>query len=329
MTALLTIAIPTWNRASYLRHLLSTLHDQIGSNPDVHVIVSDNASTDATADVIAEFASVDWQLTALRNAENIGGDGNIIQVFEQATTRYVWLLGDDDVPCRRAVGAVLAMLKRDSPDLVGLRSLWVSDSRSVAASVADANAYDLLDAQSFAKRVNIWTTFVSGIIVNKELFSRVTSVGAVRLQAGTNLIQLGWVLPVLQSGTTFVQTREPWVVATGGNSGGYAVLTTFTQNLATATKSMLGDKSPLTHAILSRASVSYLPQLIWNIRFVDGGRFLPDVGKQVLQSSFGMFPAYWVFLVPLTYAPRPIAKIVLLAARATAALQRRFDEFQV
>jgi abequosyltransferase len=45
---LLTIAIPTYNRAGYLKELLSILADQLKDEPRVELIISDNASPDET-----------------------------------------------------------------------------------------------------------------------------------------------------------------------------------------------------------------------------------------------------------------------------------------
>ncbi|WP_333693851.1 glycosyltransferase, partial [Phaeobacter italicus] len=50
----LSICIPTFNRASYLRTLLASLAEDLHQLPwPVEVIVSDNASPDETAEVVA------------------------------------------------------------------------------------------------------------------------------------------------------------------------------------------------------------------------------------------------------------------------------------
>ena len=54
---LLTIAIPTFNRAAQLRVLLEALEPQIAGRPEVEVFVSDNASTDETPQVTASAAA--------------------------------------------------------------------------------------------------------------------------------------------------------------------------------------------------------------------------------------------------------------------------------
>jgi glycosyltransferase involved in cell wall biosynthesis len=52
---LLTIAIPNFNRAGYLKELLSLLAAQLRNEPRVELIISDNASPDETPAVVQDF----------------------------------------------------------------------------------------------------------------------------------------------------------------------------------------------------------------------------------------------------------------------------------
>ena len=55
-TPLLTIAIPTYNRAADLAAALEHLAGQPGiSGGEVELLVSDNCSTDATGEVVKKF----------------------------------------------------------------------------------------------------------------------------------------------------------------------------------------------------------------------------------------------------------------------------------
>lgn len=66
---LLTIAIPTYNRAEKLEVLLEQLTADTAYDPTrVEIVVSDNASTDHTAQVVARFADIRYH----RNETNIG-----------------------------------------------------------------------------------------------------------------------------------------------------------------------------------------------------------------------------------------------------------------
>ncbi len=84
---LLTIGIPTYNRAQLLHRALRSV-----TGRGIRVIVSDNGSTDDTPQVMAAFPDVIY----LRNPENLGYDANQIRLFEATRTPFLWLLGDDD-----------------------------------------------------------------------------------------------------------------------------------------------------------------------------------------------------------------------------------------
>lgn len=63
--------------------------------PNLEIVVSDNASTDHTADVVAEHA--DPRLRYHRHDENIGAAANFRYCVEAARGRYFVLLHDDDL----------------------------------------------------------------------------------------------------------------------------------------------------------------------------------------------------------------------------------------
>src|SRR5918993_691628 len=115
MKRLLTIGIPTYNRAQLLDKQLNWLAQAVkGFENDVEILVSDNCSTDNTQDVVTK-----WQgqigtvkFTSVRNAENIGVMKNIMSCLNLATTKYVWTIGDDDPIQTRAISYTINKLKQ-------------------------------------------------------------------------------------------------------------------------------------------------------------------------------------------------------------------------
>jgi len=107
---LLSICIPTFNRAALLDVCLASALPQVAAlTPWVELVVSDNASSDATQAVLAKYQSR-FAIRISRNSTNIGIIGNITKVAsELAAGEFVWLIGDDDV---LIAGAVERVLKR-------------------------------------------------------------------------------------------------------------------------------------------------------------------------------------------------------------------------
>jgi len=113
---LLTIAIPTYRRASALNEVLFRLKDQLGKEERdlVDVVVHDNASPDATRFTCSGYDFVQYR----RNDENVGPFRNQMLCVSEAKTPYVWVICDDDLPDLRAVPRLLKVLKIEGPDLI-------------------------------------------------------------------------------------------------------------------------------------------------------------------------------------------------------------------
>ncbi|MBK1986694.1 glycosyltransferase family 2 protein [Sphaerospermopsis aphanizomenoides BCCUSP55] len=114
MNKLLTIAIPTYNRANLLDRQLEWLSKAIkGYESDCEILVSDNCSTDNTQEIIKKWQENLNNVTfkSNRNIENLGVMRNIIYCLSSATTKYVWTIGDDDPIQERAISYVIDKIK--------------------------------------------------------------------------------------------------------------------------------------------------------------------------------------------------------------------------
>ena len=87
-----TVGIPTFNRADLLRETIESVLGQTYRN--FRVIVSDNASTDETQEVVASVS--DARLEYVRADKNIGMIGNFNRLIKLTDTEFLMLLPDDD-----------------------------------------------------------------------------------------------------------------------------------------------------------------------------------------------------------------------------------------
>lgn len=112
---LLSICIPTLNRAHLLDDALVSLRPEVASCADrVEVVVSDNGSSDATGEVLQRHG--DWVHWG-RNERTTGFADNLLRVTcDLAKGRFVWVIGDDDLVIRGSVGRILHSLETN-PDL--------------------------------------------------------------------------------------------------------------------------------------------------------------------------------------------------------------------
>ena len=79
---LVSIGVPTFNRAASLQKCLASIMAQTYAN--IELIVSDNASTDETPDVIADYQNRDPRVRAFRQPVNCEGVPNFRFVREKA-----------------------------------------------------------------------------------------------------------------------------------------------------------------------------------------------------------------------------------------------------
>ena len=90
----LTVGLPVYNGESYLAESLDALLGQ--SYEDFELIISDNASTDGTADICRRYAKQDSRIRYFRQPRNIGLAPNHNFVVDQANGELVkWASNDD------------------------------------------------------------------------------------------------------------------------------------------------------------------------------------------------------------------------------------------
>lgn len=118
---LLSICIPTYNRAWCLKELIKELKLQITDDlkDNVEVIFSDNCSSDDTRDLLIEYEKSSSYVKYNRNNQNIGFAQNYLKVVSYASGLYTWVLGDDDLPSKNAVKELLGEIKkREKIDII-------------------------------------------------------------------------------------------------------------------------------------------------------------------------------------------------------------------
>lgn len=160
---LLSICIPTYNRAASLDHCLASIFSQLQHDSSVEVIISDNASTDDTPQVIARYAARYPCLKSFRNSTNIGGDRNICLVAHLAKGKFIKWQGDDDYFVENSILPLLDDIKNHMQ--CGIIYLNVHNH--------DGQVFTAEGASAFLKTTGIMSTFISGIILRKRDFEQI------------------------------------------------------------------------------------------------------------------------------------------------------------
>ena len=103
-----TIAIPVYNGEQFLQETIDSIVAQTFT--DYEVIISDNASTDRTAEICREYAARDPRVRYVRQERNVGLARNYEHLVRLAGGEYFKLANADDLCDRRLVQQCVEVL---------------------------------------------------------------------------------------------------------------------------------------------------------------------------------------------------------------------------
>ena len=303
---LLTISIPTYNRASYLEILLGQLQKEVATlkEPDiVEVLISDNASPDKTEQVVQQSINQGLTLRYLRNDQNIGSDRNIAQAFNEASGSYVLIMGDDDVLVDGALVTLLARLNQLSPGVLLLGAYgYELDFKTELPRVGNGY-FEFTSAGKFLRQAGAKITLISACVINKEIIKSADANSFI----GENLVQVHLVLRALLATTNSVICNEYSVACKRNNSGGYLYAEVFVKNLGNILDSYI------THGLSNDDVLTFdnhllrahHPYYVWrNLRL---GQEALELSKTYFDNRFNGNLSYWVLIKPMFFLPRPLA----------------------
>lgn len=125
MKPLVTILIPTYNRAQFLREALRSAIAQ--THRELEIIILDDASPDTTASVAAEFSD-NPRVRYVRHSKNLGIAGNWRAGIEQAQGEFFCLLHDDDTFEPSFVEKLIAPMQDDPLLILAFSDHWEADA---------------------------------------------------------------------------------------------------------------------------------------------------------------------------------------------------------
>ncbi|MBU5421290.1 glycosyltransferase family 2 protein [Cellulomonas hominis] len=132
----LSVGVPVYNGARYLEQALTALRDQ--DLDDIEVIVSDNASTDATPDIARAFVDADPRFRNVRAAVNQGVPRNFNRTLALARAPlFMWHAADDLVTPRHLVACRDALAAEPDADIAFPRVTLIGPDGEVVGYMDD------------------------------------------------------------------------------------------------------------------------------------------------------------------------------------------------
>ena len=126
-----SVLIPTYNYARYLPEAIESVLEQ--DFRDFELLISDDCSTDNSAEVIARYAARDGRIRFQIHPKNLGMVENWNWCLSQARGEYIkFVFGDDKLLSPSAIGKMAALMESDPAISLVSTASKVIDARSTA-----------------------------------------------------------------------------------------------------------------------------------------------------------------------------------------------------
>jgi glycosyltransferase involved in cell wall biosynthesis len=186
----LTIGLPVYNGEKFLAESLESLLGQ--TYEDLEIIISDNASTDGTAEICKAYAKQDSRIRYIHQPHNIGMAPNHRFVMEQAKGELFKLAAHDDLYARDLLKKCIEAL--DSHPEVVVAHCWEARI-DVQGSVVEAMTYPVAaDSPQVSERfrsmlLDGWDDYTYGVM-RTDVLLRTHLIGSYHMADRTMNVEL-------------------------------------------------------------------------------------------------------------------------------------------
>jgi abequosyltransferase len=212
---ILSICIPTYNRAAYIGETLESIIPQL--DDDVEILIVDGASTDNTEDVVRQYTMKETRIRYIRLPIKGGPDQDYDKSVQLAYGKYCWLFSDDDIFRPGAVNAVKSAIHEDHDLVVVNAEMRTCDlsKRLVRKHIAiDENKkYGPDDTEDLFIDSAEYLMYIGAIVIRRSIWlSRERE-----SYYGTDFVHVGVIFQSPLPGSSLI-ISEPYIIIRYGNS---------------------------------------------------------------------------------------------------------------
>lgn len=290
-----------------LKHVISHLIEEVDSNPVLNNLVKikvfNNCSTDETKLFIDSICRP--YFFVYHREENVGARVNVYDGINHCDTKFLWILGDDDLPTPGVLTSVVNFIKDRNPNLIYLPAIWGKDMLlNSLPKVSQGLTYRKHSSEELIKLAGIKITFISSFIINFEKFKSIKSINNNVLTHGNDFGQLTFYVPLLLTDDSLFSVDIPVISATGNNNFQYSHVRAFTIDLPFACKSLFSEKPLLLEVLIRNLVISYLPSIIYSAKYNRVKSLDGVIPWAEIRHSLGGCYFFWIFVFPIKYCPK-------------------------
>ena len=326
MKKLLTIAIPTYNRAAFLDRCLAAIHLQMDDYTSmVEILVLDNCSEDNTEEVVGNYIRKGMPLQYVRHATNRGADYNIAQCYLLAQTEYAVAFGDDDIFANGAISAIVKVLQKHSDiGLVHVNSLGFHNADLISNERISEIAYDVYEeSEDFLRKVNHKVTFISANIVNTSFYKDLDVSDFI----GSNLVQLPFVMRAIIDGKRNIFINSNLIHVQVGNTGGYSITRVFGKNFNGVSSLIINEGYDQKYFQIIRNAIltMCMPHWVYLLK-AEEHDFVDSDMKTDLKEVYAYHPFFWIMVYPLIVSKKIFLPVLWPIIRIAAKVYRTIHQ---
>jgi glycosyltransferase involved in cell wall biosynthesis len=147
----ISVGMPVYNGSKYVVEAIESVLAQTFG--DFELVISDNASTDATEDICRDFAARDARIRYVRNRQNRGAAWNFNRTFELATGDYFKWLAHDDAIGPQYLARTSEVLDQDPALALCHARTGIIDSQGELVGDEDSEDFEAWDLQGISPLV--------------------------------------------------------------------------------------------------------------------------------------------------------------------------------
>jgi abequosyltransferase len=300
----LSIAIPTYNGSRYIREALDSIIYQLDDiDEEIEIVISDNASTDKTSEIIKEYQKKYPFVKYFHNEKNLGADRNFDLAVRRSKGKYVWLLSDNDKIMPKGIGKVLEVI-HSQKDLAVIAVNYDIFDEKLGKIITDRVIKEYKDmlfesADDFWNKLDILSALVSVNIVCRSWWNQ----SKVESFYSTNWVHVGAIISILPSHRSFflsspivrISSGSPsWEI--GGNGLRYSMML---EDMFHIMDNLEYNKS--TYNGILKSFCKRLPMTIISAK--RNGLILSSSLLREMYLKYANHPSFWLIDLPLILLP--------------------------
>lgn len=292
---LLSLCIPTYNRAKFLDESIKLIGNQINqlqNQKEIEFLISDNQSTDNTQDVVKKHIKKGIPITYVCNEKNLGMDGNFVSCFKKASGKYVWLLGDDDFLTEGSLEKIMSILRNKDYGLLHINTYEKHEAFSLQ---------EYSNSESFISDISYWFTFISSNIVRTSYVPTIDF----EKYMGTyfTLVPLYMTAALKEKKNAIFNMQTLEIGKNSARNGGYNIFKVFIDNFLGIWKEYMIDTKDFNknyYILKKNLFEKFLLKYIWDCLIRNNkGNFSSENGWRILLSHYGKYPYFYKDIIQL------------------------------